>query len=74
MPCSLLQLFFFLGLLQFVDEVVLETLKAADGDGRLPTHLAARNGHEGVLQFLQEVVSDTPAGAQRQNVESCWCM
>ena len=49
----------FFGLLQFVDEVVPETLKAAAGDGMLPACWAARNGHEGVLQFLHEVVSDT---------------
>ena len=43
-------------------KVVKVTLKAAGGDdGWLPAHLAAENGHEGVLQFLHEVVSDTPA-------------
>ena len=71
---KLLAVGYFFGLLQFVDEVVPETLKAAAGDGWLPAHLAPRNGNEGVIQFLHEVVSDTPAGAQRQNVESRWCM
>ena len=45
--------------LQFLHEVVPETLKAADGDGAMPAHLAARNGHEGVLQFLHRVVPET---------------
>ena len=36
----------FFGLLQFVDKVVPETLKAAAGDGWLPAHLAARNEQE----------------------------
>ena len=45
--------------LQFLHEVVPETLKAADGDGAMPAHLAAQNGHEGVLQFLHRVVPET---------------
>ena len=47
--------------------MVPETLKAAVGDGWLPAHLAARNGREEVIK-LHKVVSDTPAGAQRQSV------
>ena len=45
--------------LQFLHEVVPETLKAAAGDGKLPIHLAAENGHEGVMQFLHKVVPQT---------------
>jgi len=45
--------------LQFFQEIVPETLNAADGIGQLPAHLAAHNGHEGVLQFLHQVVPET---------------
>ena len=45
--------------LQYVHEVVPETLKTADGNGALPAHLAAQNGHEGVVQFLHQVVPET---------------
>ena len=45
--------------LEFLHEVVPETLKAADGDGALPAHWAAQNGHEGVLQFLHKVAPQT---------------
>ena len=45
--------------LQFFQELVPETLKAADRDGDLPAHLAAQNGHEGVVQFLHQVVPET---------------
>ena len=45
--------------LQFFQELVPETLKAADRDGDLPAHLAAQNGHEGVVQFLHQVLPET---------------
>ena len=45
--------------LQFLHEVVPETLNVADGNGRVPAHLAAENGHEEVLQFLHKVVPQT---------------
>ena len=45
--------------LQFLHEVVPETLNVADGNGRVPAHLAAENGHEGVLQFLHKVAPQT---------------
>ena len=45
--------------LQFFQELVPETLKAADRDGDLPAHLAAQNGHERVVQFLHQVVPET---------------
>ena len=37
--------------LQFLQEIVPETLKTADRDGKLPAHVAAHNGHEGVVQI-----------------------
>ena len=45
--------------LQLFQEIVPETLKAADEKGQLPAHVAALNGHEGVLQFLHQVVPET---------------
>ena len=51
--------------LQFFQELVPETLKAADRDGDLPAHLAAQNGHEGVVQFLHQVVPETLKTAAR---------
>ena len=45
--------------LQYLHEVVPETLKTADGNGDLPAHLAAQNGHEGVVQFLHQVLPET---------------
>ena len=47
------------GVLQFLHQVVPETLKTADERGALPAHFAARGGHEGVLQFLYQVVPET---------------
>ena len=47
------------GVVQFLHQVLPETLKTAAGDGYLPAHLAAQNGHEGVLQFLHQVVPET---------------
>ena len=54
--------------LQFLHEVVPETLKAADGNGKLPAHLAALNGHEGVLQFLHKVAPQTLESATGNGV------
>ena len=51
--------------LQFFQELVPETLKAADRDGDLPAHLAAQNGHEGVVQFLHKVLPETLKTADR---------
>ena len=51
--------------LQFFQELVPETLKAADRDGDLPAHLAAQNGHEGVVQFLHQVLPETLKTADR---------
>ena len=45
--------------LQFLHEVVPETLTTANGDGAMPAHVAAQNGHKGVLQFLHQVVPET---------------
>ena len=45
--------------LEFLHEIVPETLKAGAGDGGLPAHLAAENGHEGALQFLHKVAPQT---------------
>ena len=36
-----------------------EALKTAAGNGGLPTHWAAENSYEVVLEFLHEVVPDT---------------
>ena len=54
--------------LQFFQEIVPETLKAADKDGDLPAHLAAQNGHEGVVQFLHQVVPETLETASENGV------
>ena len=54
--------------LQFFQEIVPETLKAADRHGKLPAHLAAQNGHEGVLQFLHQVVPETLTAADGHGV------
>ena len=47
------------GVLQFLHQVVPETLKTAAGNGMLPAHWAAINGHEGVIRFLHQVVPET---------------
>ena len=45
--------------LEFLHEVVPETLNVADGNGRVPAHWAAETGHEEVLQFLHKVAPQT---------------
>ena len=43
----------------FLHQVLPETLKTASGDGLVPAHLAAQNGHEGVVQCLHQVLPET---------------
>ena len=43
----------------FFTRSFLKHWKTASGNGVLPARLAAQNGHEGVLQFLHQVVPET---------------
>ncbi len=54
--------------LEFLNEVIPETLKAADDNGRFPAHVAAMNSHEEVLEFLHDVVPETLKAADGDGV------
>ena len=45
--------------LQYIHELVPDTLSAEDNDGRTPTHCAAAHGHVKALRYLHELVPDT---------------